>query len=281
MKRESNKGCLVCGSSDFAPLFSRDSGRGEIFSLVKCRNCGLEFIHPAPDPSVTESCYGLNYFTVRTDRGYNNYFSPEQKAENERVFTMNLRDLNFFDFEKTLAGKKSSLDIGCAAGYFVSFMKQRGWTASGIDISEPCVNFAAGAGLDVVLGNYLETEYREPFDCITMWASIEHLQRPDLFLRKARRDLRHGGRLYISTCCAGSVFMKLAGRNWRFYNFPEHLVYFSLKNLSMLMKEAGFTVEKAAFYGSGFGSQGSVIRHFADFAAKKFRLGDMMIISGF
>lgn len=43
---------------------------------------------------------------------------------------------------KTLSKTKRTIDIGCAAGYFVNFMKSQGWEAEGIEIAEGPVRFA-------------------------------------------------------------------------------------------------------------------------------------------
>jgi len=272
--------CIICENNNTKKLFEKASRDGERFQLVQCRSCGLQYINPRPGENDIGKYYGAEYFTRRTERGYNNYFSPELKREIERVFTLNLEDLGFFEFEQELDGEKRSLDIGCAAGYFVGFMKDRGWDARGIDISRECVEFARGGGLNVTRGDYLDTAFDGPFDVITLWASIEHLHHPHLFLEKISRELAPDGRLYISTCRAGGLnFMKFFGSAWRFYNFPEHLYYFSRSSMKRILDKNGFSILTGETYGSGAGKPGSWLRKLADFAAKRFGMGDMMILA--
>jgi 2-polyprenyl-3-methyl-5-hydroxy-6-metoxy-1,4-benzoquinol methylase len=271
--------CIVCGSREITSLFSKSSDRGELFTLCRCTNCGLRFISPRPTEEAMKARYQSTYFTKRTDRGYDNYFSEATMKEITRVLRLNLQDLNFFQFENAVSQPRRYLDIGCAAGYSVLFMKERGWDASGIDIAGKCINFGKHQlGLHLIEGNYLKTEFREQFHCISLWATIEHLHRPDLFLQKIHRDLFPGGLLVLSTCRAGG-FMYLYGKNWRYYNFPEHLYYFTYRQLARLLMNTGFTIRARSFYGSGFGRPGSVIRKIADRAAKKLHLGDMMIVA--
>ena len=111
-----------------------------------------------------------------------------------------------------------------------------------------------------------------------MWATIEHLHHPEKVLRKAYHDLNDGGMLYISTCRAGSLFMRHTGPQWRYYNFPEHLYFFTLPTLKKLLKKHGFTPVVSFTYGSGYGKPKSLIRRAADFIARHFRAGDMMVI---
>jgi SAM-dependent methyltransferase len=246
---------------------------------VKCSTCSLEFISPRPDTEEIKAYYAPDYFLKRTERGYNNYFSDAVKSEIERVFKMNLADLGFFEFEEKLQGNKRCLDIGCAAGYFVNFMKCRGWESAGIDVSAECVDFGKGLGLNMARGDYLEGKYEGKFNLITLWASIEHLHYPEKFIKKISDELDINGRLYISTCRSGFGFKTISGENWRYYNFPEHLFYFSISALRKLLEQNGFRILEYRTYGSGFGKPGSIIRKAADFSAKNFYLGDMMIIS--
>jgi 2-polyprenyl-3-methyl-5-hydroxy-6-metoxy-1,4-benzoquinol methylase len=270
--------CIICESKDYSFQFKKPSALGDEFTLVKCNNCGLKFLSQVPDEKEIAKYYQENYFKKRTERGYDNYFSGKIKNEIERVFKLNLADLGFFEFEARLIAGKRSLDIGCAAGYFVNYLKEREWHSSGIDISETCVQFAKKSGLDVTRGDYLKINYDQKFDLITLWATIEHLHKPDIVLNKIYNDLKPEGMLYISTCRAdGFNFMRLFGKNWRFYNFPEHIYFFSQNTLGKLFKKYGFTIINYKTYGSNIGKNGTILRKFADFLAKKFSIGDMMI----
>lgn len=271
--------CAVCASDKNRFLFSKKSKHGVEFNLVECTECGLRFISPRPDLKEMAGYYSLEYFSQRSERGYNNYFSDETRKEIERVFALNLKDLGFFGYEAGLGSARNSLDIGCAAGYFVAYMKSRGWNSYGIDVSEDCVDFAKKNRLNVEHGDYLAKKFRKKFQLITLWASIEHLHTPQLFIDKAFNDLENGGMIYISTCRVSKAgFMNFFGEKWRYYNFPEHLYYFSKSNLSKLLIDRGFEVVGFATYGSGFGRQRSFTRRIADFAAKYFYMGDMMLI---
>lgn len=274
-----NVDCIICNRSPDA-VFSKDSRFGERFTLARCAGCGLEFVSPRPGIDDIGKYYEQEYFTHRTERGYDNYFSDKVKSDIERVFRMNLEDLEFMEFEKNLRGEKSLLDIGCAAGYFVAYMQGRGWDAYGIDISKACTDFAAKGGLKVTNGDYLKKEYPDGFDLITLWASIEHLHHPGLFLEKIYNDLNNRGRIYISTCRTGGLnFKRFFGKNWRFYNFPEHLYFFSFSTMRRILEIYGFRITGIITYGSGVGKSGLLVKKAADFLAKKFFLGDMMLVS--
>ncbi len=273
--------CILCRNAGQRPLFTKPAENGELFRLVQCTSCGLRYLSPRPAPDEIGRYYTRKYFTRRTDRGYDDYFSDELRREIERVMELNLRDLGFYRFEESLTDPRRVLDIGCAAGYFVAYMKNRGWDSQGIDISADCVRHAKERlSLDVRCGDYLTGEYRDKFHLITLWASLEHLHRPDLFLEKIHSDLAEGGRLYLTTCRAGGAsFMRFFGQNWRFYNFPEHLYFFSYSQLKRLLEMKGFRVERCITYGSGWGKPGGRCRKAADYLARHWKMGDMMLIS--
>jgi SAM-dependent methyltransferase len=271
--------CVICGSEKRKPLFRKASRDGTVFNLVKCRRCGLEYVSPRPGLDEIGAYYDDAYFSRRTDRGYDNYFSEETRREIERVIELNLHDLEFYEFEQGLGKEKRVLDIGCAAGYFLGFMRDRGWDVTGVDISQACVEIARGEGLAAYEDDYLEIAFGRPFDLITLWASIEHLHYPDRFLEKAHDELKRGGRLYLSSCRVGGLnFMRLRGKKWRYYNFPEHLYFFSRPLLEKILEQNGFRVTHYATYGSGFGRAGSTVRKAADRLAR-MHLGDMMLVA--
>ena len=273
--------CIVCGETAAYPLFSKPGADNKPYTLVRCAGCSHRYLHPRPTEEEIAQFYGSQYFTKRTDRGYDNYFSAEIRTEIERVIALNLKGLSFDTFNRTLSAEKRSLDIGCAAGYFVNYLGTRGWDSQGIDISSPCTDFAQKKlALKVLNGNYIETTYLAQFNLITLWATIEHLHHPEKVLKKIHNDLSPGGMLYISTCRAGGFnFMKLFGPAWRYYNFPEHLHFFTLSSLKKLLKKNGFTPVVSFTYGSGYGKPKSLKRRIADFCARHFRMGDMMVIA--
>lgn len=275
------KKCILCDSPDYIFRFSKKGRNGETFQLCRCSKCGLEFINPRPDENEIGKYYTNNYFMQRDQRGYDNYYSDKVKKEIERVYLLNLKDLGFFDYEAKLSETKKSLDIGCAAGYFVELLKKRGWQSSGIDIASDCIKYGQESlGLDLIDGSYLKYNPAKKYDLITLWATIEHLHNPSEFLKKINSDLADDGILYLTTCrIDGPNFKNFFASRWRFYNFPEHLVFFSKKNIKKILKEEGFKVNKIITYGSGFGKGVSLIRKIADFKARHFGMGDMMLVS--
>ncbi|MEW6527717.1 MAG: class I SAM-dependent methyltransferase [Spirochaetota bacterium] len=272
--------CVLCNTYNFKPLFSKPFENGEEFTLVRCRHCGLEFVNPRPHYNEMGKYY-KEYFNQRTDRGYNNYFSESMHKEVLRLLTLNLKDLQFYDFEASLQGKKYALDIGCAAGYFVNYLTRRGWYAEGIDIAQDCIDYARNnLKANAYCGDFLSFQFNKQYHCITLWATIEHLHHPDKFIEKIHSLLLDDGMLYLSTCRSSMFSARvLYGRKWRYYNFPHHLYFFSYRTLAKLLQLKGFAVTRFVTYGSGIGKPKTLVRKLADTAVKRLYLGDMMLIA--
>lgn len=278
--------CDTCGSTLFRPVLKKKSSKNEEFTVVKCRNCGLVQVNPQPDFSDVSKYYSDEYFTQRTDRGYDNYYSDKIRSEIERVFQLNLKDLRFNEWEEKLPRKGRTIDIGCAAGYFVKFMQGKGWKSEGIEIAEGPVRFGREVlGLEIHREDFLswDTDFENKFDLVTLWASIEHLHRPRNTVEKIYRHLRPGGRMILSTCRYGAL-AKLKGADWRFLNVPEHLYYYSLPGIQTLLENAGFRYISHITYGSGMtakknsGKVYNVMKKLMDRAVKIFDEGDMMAL---
>ncbi len=278
--------CNTCSNSEFRPLFSKESPKGEIFHIVECKHCKLVQVNPQPSPEEVSKYYEDSYFTQRTDRGYDNYYSEDTKREIARVFGLNLEDLGFFQWERFLGSDKSALDVGCAAGYFLDYLKDKNWNTKGLDIASGPVKFAKETlKLDVEQKDFLiwDKEGNQKFDLVTLWASLEHLHKPKETLEKILLHLKPGGRLILSTCRYG-VLAKFLGPKWRYLNVPEHLYYYSLPGLISLGNQLGYMPLSHISYGSGLtakkgaGAFYKTGKKFSDWAVKKFDHGDMMAV---
>jgi SAM-dependent methyltransferase len=85
---------------------------------------------------------------------------------------------------------RTVLDIGCGPGRHSQCLRAAGKEVTGIDYVQ--------MREDVIVADYLNHEFAEPFDCL--WAShvLEHQLNVHAFLRKLFRDLKPGGILAIT-----------------------------------------------------------------------------------
>ncbi len=270
--------CAICGDSVFKPALECEG-----FSFVRCKSCGLLQRNPQP---VKEEIIARYNNTFGED-----YLSYELK--NEAAFLklqhLALKDAGFDKFEKTCflrvkdspvsAAAPSVLDVGCATGALLDFLRGRKWRVTGVEIS-PCADYAKSKrNIDVRNISLEECAFAEKnFDAVLASHLIEHLNDPRSFIKETRRILKDNGKLFITTPNSSGFQARLYGGSWRSAIF-DHLYLFSIRTLTKLLKSEGFKIEKTATWGGIAAGRAPIsIKKTADFLAKKLGCGDVMII---
>jgi 2-polyprenyl-3-methyl-5-hydroxy-6-metoxy-1,4-benzoquinol methylase len=136
------------------------------------------------------------------------------------------------------------LDVGAAAGFFVSEAAKRGWDARGIDISAEMVQWGRrrlGVELDRQTLAELEAEPGS-FDAVTMWDYIEHALDPRDDLLRARHLLRPAGVIALSTGDAASLTAKVSAGRWHLLTPRHHNYFFTANSLRLFVRRHGFEV---------------------------------------
>ena len=283
--------CNLCDGNSFKFLFTKKSVSSHSYQVVRCRECSLVQVNPQPSAEVIQSYYGTSYFNIRSKRGYDKYLSSSVEKQIISTYEKNLKDISFANIEKELFTKKEKprvLDIGCASGYFLKYMKDRNWETEGIELNKEMLLYGKKAlNLDIKEADFLSYPFpnikTEKYDLITLWATIEHFNNPLKVLLKSYKLLDRGGYLIISTC-SYELLAKIFGKKWRFMNLPEHLYFFSIDNLYHLAHRSGFSIKKMKTYGSGltYKKDGTllyrIIKKVSDFLIKLFGLGDMVVL---
>lgn len=227
--------CLVCGSEANASF--EKAG----YSLYRCPSCKLLFVHPVP---ATDSVYSKDYFSgAEQGHGYVDY--DRDKKPMIPVFEEYVRRII------TLRPSRGALlDVGAATGFFVEIARRMGFAARGVELSDYAAQVGRAKGLDIMTGTLADIDGR--FDALTMLDVIEHVPDPRTELMRAYALLNPGGVLIINTPDQGSFYAHLMGARWHLIVPPEHLYYFTRKNLSALLEECGFAVVEATTIGKSF-----------------------------
>jgi len=148
------------------------------------------------------------------------------------------RQVNFikgiYRIINSIAMGPTVLDVGSGYGHFLKAIREKGWTAIGVEISTHARKLTGVeyANLDEV------TEF---FDIVTMWDFIEHVSDPISILKETYRLLGFGSLLFIKTPNLFSIDFEEKGTDWHSFK-PEHLVYFSPPAIVKMLDECGFEV---------------------------------------
>lgn len=174
--------------------------------------------------------------------GQEYYLSPD-KLESDYAPVRFARELRLF---RRHCARGRVLDVGCSTGAFLYQLGQRFpgcYETIGTDASGPALDYAAGRGITVVTGDFLEESFGgKLFEAITFLAVMEHLAAPGAFLQKTAAILKPGGLCFVLVPNLRSLAVRLVGARYR-YIYPQHLNYFNARTLGLLTAPLFETVE--------------------------------------
>ncbi|MDD5543130.1 MAG: class I SAM-dependent methyltransferase [Acidobacteriia bacterium] len=146
---------------------------------------------------------------------------------------------------------KRLLDVGAGDGRFVLEMASRGWDAYGC---EPAVVGQAqakksGIGDRIIYGT-VETlpDTAPPYDVITMWHALEHVENPVDLLQTLQKHLTPRGRILISVPNHAGWVVQWFGAKSFHLDVPRHRFHFSPKSLSALLTRCGYQVNRISHF---------------------------------
>jgi SAM-dependent methyltransferase len=129
---------------------------------------------------------------------------PERIVPDETEPGIVALHLKRYEFARPSCSGKDVLDAGCGVGYGTAFLAQAARRVVGVDLSEEAIGYArrryGAPNVEFLVGDLVALPADDDsFDVVCAFETIEHLRDPDRFLGEARRVLRRGGTLFIST----------------------------------------------------------------------------------
>jgi len=231
--------CNLCGSNEYKTVLKAKDYRfltdEEDFQIVRCKGCGLTFLNPRPNKNEISKYYpeGIEW----EEKG-------KKEVQKEK-----------YSIIKNPSKKGKILDIGCAKGEFLSFLKNKGYDVYGVEPSDDA-KIAEKKGIKVK--RKLSNFKKDFFDIITLWQVIEHLHNPSEELRKINALLKKEGYVVVSTLNIESPEAKFFNKIWFHLDVPRHLYFFSPKTLVMLLEKNGFKAVKIKYFSKQHSNAGII-----------------------
>lgn len=234
--------CKLCGSNSFSLLSTRMT-----WPVVRCRNCGFVYLAERPSENELAGMYSRSYYEDG-DVGYKGYVDNFEQYHDIflRIFKRRHRDLI-----KRASGRRL-LEVGCAYGFLLDFLRSKGWEVTGIEISPLSSSYARDQlHLKVHTGTVESVDLPTgSFDVVLLLDVLEHLHRPFDTLRCIRSLLAPGGILVVQ--CPWELFHweEIAEARYKRMKpgtikpdaVPAHLYFFQPSSLEAVLRKGGFRI---------------------------------------
>jgi SAM-dependent methyltransferase len=226
--------CPLCGSERYRTLFVK---RG--FTFVRCAECSLVFSNPQVDEELVLAEYREG---ESNDLWIDVLTSPRQLELDRAKFS------EILDVLEPYRGGGRLLDVGCSIGLFLHLAEERGWRGVGLELGGRALRYAREEfGLDVRDVALADAGFEpESHDAVGLLSVLEHTTRPHELLAEIGRVLRPGGALYVITPNVESLACRVLHERAATFDGRNHLVYFSPRTLTDLLRRSGFEPRRVA-----------------------------------
>ena len=223
--------CPVCNGESFVALFEKNNE-----PFVRCTDCGLVLINPRPIYAQLLDTYDDNYSQI---------YAKKTDKKIKRIKRWVNRVI------KIRGNNGTWLDLGCSVGFVVKTAQEFGFEAYGIDVQPWGIEYGKNKlGLQNLSCGLLENQnYQDNFfDVISLYDVIEHIPDLNSLVAELKRMLSKDGIIDIVTPDIGHWRTPKKLHTWNEIKPSEHLYYFSLKTLTMLLKKHGLKIVKKRFH---------------------------------
>ena len=210
------------------------------YHVARCKECDSGFVLPLPTPEELNDLYNsLNYQSE--DRSTLDFTSASEEQINAKI-----KDDGHFvkNYGAHVPASGHVLDIGAGWGTLLKSFANRGYRATGLELSNLTSEFARNKlGLEIhnLPVERIDELPDQTYDLITMRHVLEHFYQPIDVLTSLRETMGDQSKLIVEVPDYGSYDRKSYGESWPAFG-PYHLWYFSLASLQRLLSDAGFEI---------------------------------------
>jgi SAM-dependent methyltransferase len=217
--------CDLCGSSDYRLLYRMPDLRlrrfAQEYSVIECSVCTHRYLSPIPALKEFSKLYPESYYIGRDQN------DPRQEKR-YRIQAEYLPSIN----------KGRILDVGCAEGDWLKFIKKFGWECYGTDVHQPLQQIE---NVEIKTGYLPEQDYPENFfDVVTAWSVLEHVRSPSAYFAAIHKILKSSGLFIFMVPNGDSLWSR-----WAFHDdVPRHIHFFRVKSLGLFASSNNFEISR-------------------------------------
>jgi SAM-dependent methyltransferase len=259
--------CALCGGDAADPVWAtpdRAFGVPGVYTVVRCRGCGLLYQRPRVRDEHLAACYPDDYprhqepsprmplkgsparlravrWALARGLGYAAFRDPHVGIATRLRGRRMLRRLRWSCLP--WVGEGRYLDVGCGSGSSLAVARALGWRVSGIEPDGAAATLARRYADDLHVGDVLTAPFGPGrFDVVTAFHVLEHVPDPVAVARRMLEWLAPGGLLIVEVPNADGLGATIFGRAWSGLELPRHLSHFTPATLERVLAKAGARV---------------------------------------
>jgi 2-polyprenyl-3-methyl-5-hydroxy-6-metoxy-1,4-benzoquinol methylase len=257
--------CNLCGGQRHRTILQAPD-----YTFVRCTDCGLSFQNPQPVFGDLKFRYGQNYFEYEL-RNEENFF---------HLMKLGLQDIRFFERTSGLDTGRRFLDVGCATGMLLEYMREQGWSVRGVELCRESAEYGMRTKkIDIFVGTLEQAGFPDAsFPIVHFSHLIEHVPDPKAFFVEVRRILAPAGYVVVVTPNIGGLQARLFRERWR-SAIADHLTLFSKTTLKAMLIATGYQIVQTVTWGGlAKGTVPAAVKRPVDFLAKRLGFGDVVLM---
>ncbi|MGE5222456.1 MAG: class I SAM-dependent methyltransferase [Omnitrophica WOR_2 bacterium] len=218
--------CIFCNRLDEDPVVIEENG----YQGRKCPICHLIYISPRPSLDEINKLYEEDQAFMPADSHIADSYTKRLYARHHLAIL------------KKYAREGSLLEIGPGAGYFLDEGRKAGFQVNGIELNKRQADFIR-ANMDIACES-VPLARAFPgihFDILYHCDVASHFYDPIAEFKEMNQKLKEGGLLVFETGSLGDVDEKYYSL-YPDYQYPDHLFFYSEKNIRDLLHLTGFSL---------------------------------------
>jgi SAM-dependent methyltransferase len=143
--------------------------------------------------------------------------------------------------------KLKVMEVGCGLGYLTYALRQEGYDAAGLDISQNAIDDAVkNFGNHYICADVTEyaVQHKASYDVVVLTEVIEHVEEPMTFLQSLTELLKEGGQIILTT---PNKTIYPANIVWKTDLPPVHLWWFSEQSMHYIAGKLDMNVRFVDF----------------------------------
>ncbi|MCX6753985.1 MAG: class I SAM-dependent methyltransferase [Candidatus Nomurabacteria bacterium] len=231
------------------------------YKLYKCLDCGLIFARKNKEETLIQTEVYSNYYKEDTGGRFSNIVESLVKM---------FRFMRAYKIYSINTKAKSILDIGSGRGWILYFLKKyfKYDRAVGTQIAINAFKFSTEKlKLEIYNKDLLELSLEKKFDIVSILHVLEHVEKPEEYIKKIYELLGEEGILFIEVPNYNAWARKITGKHWLALDLKHHLFFFTPKSLTDLLNKYNFKIKKLETFSleySTFTSTQSVVNWITD-----------------